>query len=178
MGMGNLGEKASRTGSFLSCCPTAAPMEEGGNGRAQCPLRDAGGSRRAQCHPPHPSLMLRSPLSASPEVILAHCCGPGWFWALLFAPSSHRTYNVGQGMGGPAAKPDVMLSLCHLWACSASISQKGREGEGGQNFPSPFGAGSPARTVMGKASRVGEASEREEPVGWGRARLRKEAPGL
>lgn len=118
--------------------------------------------------PPTPSLAdAQKPPQRQPRGYSCTLLWPGWFWALLFAPSFHRTYNVQQSMGGPAAKPDVMLSLCHLWARSASISQKGREGEGGQNFPSPFGAGSSARTVMGKASRDGEVSEREEPVQLG-----------
>jgi len=49
-----------------------------------------------------------------------------------------------------------MLSLCHLRARSAFVSQKREGREGGAAlacaFPGPFGAWSPARTVMGKAS--------------------------
>lgn len=50
-----------------------------------------------------------------------------------------------------------MLSLCHLWARSLHKKREGREGKGrgavlACAFPSPFGAWSPARTVMGKAS--------------------------
>lgn len=103
--------------------------------RARWLWREAGGSRTAQCHPLHPWLMLRSPPSARPGVIPAHCGGQAGFGALLFAPSFHGTYNVQQSMGGPAAKPDVMLSLCHLWARSASISQKGRRGREGSASP-------------------------------------------
>lgn len=134
---GILGEKASRTSSFLSCCPVAVPMEKGGN-------------VRAQCHPLHPLLMLRSPPSARPGVIPAHCGGQAGFGALLFAPSFHGTYNVQQSMGGPAAKPDVMLSLCHLWARSASISQKGRRG-GRAVLPQPFWCMEPCQNSNGKS---------------------------
>lgn len=160
--MGNSGGKGIKNRLLSQLLPRS---NTDGRGREQEGSVPIVGSRREQegSVPPTPSLPdAQKPPQCQPGGYSCTLLGVwGWFWALLFAPSFHGTYNAGQGMGGPAAKADVMLSLCHLWARSASISQKRREG--GQNFPSPFGAGSPARTVMGKASRVGEASEREEP---------------
>lgn len=54
----------------------------------------------------------------------------------------------------PPAKTDVMLSLCHLWARSAFISQKreGRErgGSAGLCLPQPFWCMEPSQNSNGK----------------------------
>lgn len=80
-----LGEKHQELAPFSAA---AAPVEEGGNERME-------GSRRAQCHPLHPSVMPSSPLSASPGVIPAHCCGQAGFGHCCLLPPSteHRMFS-------------------------------------------------------------------------------------
>lgn len=85
----------------------------------------------------------------------------GWFWGTAGFLSRPQNISCRAEYSVPLpAKPDVMLPLSHLWARSAFIALKreGRKGKGGSAglcLPSPFGAWSPARTVMGKASTDG-----------------------
>lgn len=137
MDLRNSGRKGIRNWLLSQLLPHSSTD---GRGREQEGSVITERSRREQegSVPPTPSLSdAQKPPQCQPRGYSCTLLWPGWFWAVLFAPSSHRTYNVRQGMGGPAAKPDVMLSLCHLWARSASISQKREGGRGREGRTSP-----------------------------------------
>lgn len=88
--------------------------------------------------PPPPSLTdAQEPPGCQPRGDSCPLLWPGWVWALLFAPSLRGTQNVQQSTGGPAAKADVMLSLCHLWALPSS-HKKGERQRQGRASPAPL----------------------------------------
>lgn len=110
-------------------------VEEGGDGRARCPWREAGGSRRAQCHPLHPSVMLRSPPSASLGVIPARWGGQAGLGRCSLLPRPTERSKLGRVRAAPLPR---LMSCSHYVICGPALPPFHKKGgRGRQDSASP-----------------------------------------